>query len=119
MVRSARFNLFVPGLYVVREEIDGFVRFTSLRAITFGVVNGAVSGKSFIYVVDPWSGKPVEDVRITVRMRHKSVTRMSGPTGLMQVDDASPGRLIAERNEELQVVHFRAFDFDPKAEYAV
>ena len=102
-IRKPVFDLSVPGQYVLKEEIDGLPIFDWLRVQTFGLVMKGLPEHTIIYAFDPWTGAPVEGLRITARMARRTSTVVTGADGLARVEDHSPGILIAERGPELQL----------------
>ena len=97
-------DLSRPGLYVVREEIDGFAMYAPLRVLSFGAVTQIRGCNAYVFTVDVWSGLPVPGVKVTASMGKRSVQRVTDADGLARIEGFRPGYLILERDSEIDTL---------------
>jgi hypothetical protein len=117
-LQSGRFTLTLeqPGPYVVEETIDGFVKRHALRLQTFGMAVKTLPRRALVYCVEPQTGRPLDGIDVTVRMKDRTVRRRTGRDGLVLVD--APTTFVATA-EKLDEIHGIALDVEAPPEEAL
>jgi hypothetical protein len=100
----AEFSLLLkkPGLYAVEEDIGGFRKTHWLRVNSFGVLVKALPRCALVYVVDTFSGEPVENATVGLRSDGKTATRRTDGNGLALFENPSKGVVSVSVGDEFQ-----------------
>lgn len=113
--RNISINLSEPGFYLVEEKIEGFSKVHSLNVANFGIVVKSLPERTMVFAVDPWSGSPLENIRLWARTADRSLEGSTNKDGMATFEGKGLRGILAERGTVVQHVPLLSEERKPES----
>jgi uncharacterized protein YfaS (alpha-2-macroglobulin family) len=102
--QTISFNVKESGFYLAEEKIEGFRKVHSLSVANFGIAVKSLQDKTIVFAVDPWSGSPLDSIRLWARTADRTLEGLTNKDGMATFEGKGLRGILAERGSVVQHV---------------